>query len=1240
MADIRAKWRGYAGLPEEAEVTGVPAYAFDKDSEKGMDPEMLERVRLLAEKFQQQTKKPLRVRWGFRSKPLQAKMRADFEAGRSPGPVATAEGSRHPKGLAVDFYSEDLPTIRKLASSVGLHAPVKGDPIHYEMMPAAKKTAKAAKVAATLESEESKIRDKWRKFAETDTSTEVAPVSAGVVPERIVGEDPTAVLPAEFAEQSLLYPDKVEYGKAIPQPTDPANVAMAKELEAGEEGGLQPVTWGAPENIAAILASFGLTGLVQGGVKAGATQLARAIPGVAGAEIGGGAASSVAGDLPPYAALPVELGAAVLGGNIAAKGAGILHPRTIRDTLRRTPRMPGPTHEAGVTEMLRRLGGGEKFDDALLAMAKEYGTTPETAAKTLQTIMKAPSAAPPVIQLQQRLHELRTEETKLNSWVGAVQEYLDDAAKTMGKLGEKAKSTVVAGGYKIPGAPAAVQAVMEARNTMRFWGPRMGPKMARLNQVKNLTKEYFKLLNPQVAQEEAVRLNSISQEVQRAAVTGGRVRSVDELAFQGLSEGGNIRNAKEFAAQAGIKSSIKRGQTTFPEELYEAFIDPRIPSIAKDLKVRDRLKSFNVVARRFTGETNNVTNDYMEALNVNQSNKYDVRQVLTNIFKKAGLGPDVKKSLKVTQKELGPVFDEYMDRLLKMKAEGKTISKATVQDVAGDLLKKRDMVIKSLGARHPNVRIKAAAEDKTWAINMLKPGEKEIVAEIRKYLDHSKRRMMDKGMEVLKDKTYVPYIFQKGGYGKHDTAWEVYPKSAWLYGNKDRIPDFVEFMPRLPGSEDWFPLAYQSLHSYAGSLEHKLAFNAFRQKWVPRVDNWQTTKGTQAHQAKIWLSNFLTRNLSKEVAGAWDDGINKAVNLEYFKDIGFSASVALLHLGKLPQTWYWHGTVPTAKGTWSFLKALQQMSTGKGGTESDILKRFLKGGQLSRVLLQAKGGGGILEPGPFQKVMSGTGEVVMSPTKAIEYLDNGINMFAAMHRGISGGADANTIRNLMYDTMQLLNFRGFSAPGFMTRGGVSRALTQFQMTPFKLIENKAQLLHRGLTGKKDVLGQHEFWKLMRFFTFVGGAYKLGQEAGYDLSRHLVHPPMIELNIPALVEDASKQDWDTFMRRVHHAEFRPPPIFQYASKLSGYGAKRLVKDWIGYPGPLGKLWGRKPQKYEDRLDYNLGLPVAGHDEATWYKKDKAELRREKAERKRGPSTTEQGLEHLIKALQMDAEDVLP
>lgn len=840
--------------------------------------------------------------------------------------------------------------------------------------------------------------------------------------------------------------------------------------------------------------------------------------------------------------------------------------------------------------------------------------------------IQAPIAEEPVDELRVILGKDTEKAEKLKQWIAPVKEDMETATATLAREGKRAEETIIAGGYKIPRYEQSLKEVQRAREDLNFWQPKMQAKQAELAQVQKQIEATKGALFPEDVVKEAARLDSIPSEVHRVAVAGGRVRPDDELVVQGLSEASGIKNAKDFAVQAGIPSKIKRGQSTFPDEFSGSPIDPEVPPLVKDASGSWVLKSYNVTARGLLGQKNNWTNDYMAALNTRQANAYDARQVLDNLFQGAGLKKDVKLSLKAAKDELAPVFEEYVKRLQGLKAEGVEITPAKVQEVAGDLLRERDRIVRSLGARYANVRIKAAAEGESWAVALLNPKEQNIVGEIRKYLDSTKARMQEQGMKVFEGKPYVPYLFQRSGFGELDAPSQAFISSSWLYGDKRRIPELLEFIERTPGSKDWFPLGYQSLWSYMGGTEYKLAFNPFLKKWRPLVDSWKTTSGSEAVNARDALFSFLKRNMTAENASSVDKAINTAVNLEYFKDVAMSYGIATLHLFKLAQTPMWHGIFPTMKGTWSFGKALTQMARGQAGPEAKILSHFLRSQQLTRAILQ-ESGAKMLQPGPWSKITRGVGEIAISPTKAVEYLDNGINLFAAMHKGIGAGADASTIRNLIYDSMQLLNFRGFSAPGFMTRGGGTRAATMFMMTPYKLVENKGQLLIRGLTGKKDVLGNSEFWKAIRFLTFTGATYKLAKDGGFDLSRHLIHLPGVEVNIPELVNDAVNQDWEAVKRRLHHVELRLPPIFQYAGGLMDKGIGKVSEEWVGWPGPIAKTWQEPiPDKYDDsRLRYIFGLPKPGWQEAKWGAAERAERRREKSERKRSPSATRQLLD---------------
>lgn len=100
----------------------------------GLEPDFLEKLQRAAGEYQQLTGQPINIVSAKRTTEEQAKLYADFQAGKSKFPAAPPGQSRHESGRAVDVPLETANKLDSmgLLSKHGLSRPVPDDPIHIQ----------------------------------------------------------------------------------------------------------------------------------------------------------------------------------------------------------------------------------------------------------------------------------------------------------------------------------------------------------------------------------------------------------------------------------------------------------------------------------------------------------------------------------------------------------------------------------------------------------------------------------------------------------------------------------------------------------------------------------------------------------------------------------------------------------------------------------------------------------------------------------------------------------------------------------------------------------------------------------------------------------------------------------------------------------------------------------------------------------------------------------------------------
>lgn len=724
------------------------------------------------------------------------------------------------------------------------------------------------------------------------------------------------------------------------------------------------------------------------------------------------------------------------------------------------------------------------------------------------------------------------------------------------------------------------------------------------------TTEWFKSLFKTSTAEQA----QLKSEVRKMPVVTEAEKNLNMAEVGNTVEAADIPQTRIFKAVADALTGGEYGRTGGKPTTFKRLPRHGLTNVEKfpasptrDIGFAEKeLMSNNITANNvFKGHNNPVTEFHGAQLEF-MLRRLNYEGVPDNIVSKYGLKQDVKDSLVEGTERLSPLFERWLelheaearmtshisalegqlrDRDPK-SAHGKELAidikrakdelkvlRAENQSAKSEVYKLRTIVLNDLMKKYANVRIKMALGGDAKAEALLTPDERKIVLESRKYYDEKKAEMQKQGMKVI-DEDYVNFVF-KNGLNSNDAGAGVYAKNLW-YGRKPLVPYFLDFVSRTPGSKDWFPFWYQSIKQYIPSVERKLSFNPYLEKWVTAAKQWNIDKPGVFD----WFTDFHNKNFGVEETGLLDRAVNGLINLEYSRTLALNLAPPILHLFKLLQTPAWHGIIPTAKGLYRYSKAVGQKALGLEGPERQAMELYVRLPSLIRAVEQSPGMEHALSPVFWRRALGQTmyaaRKLGTGLTTLIEHFDNGVNLMAVIERGASGGQTPGLINAEILDSLMRLNFRGFNMPKVMT-GTLGRTVSMYAGQPTKLMENKLDLLYKSLTGQKDAFGNRYLYKAIRLAVLMGMAYSAGQEYDVDLLKHLIHAPAMA---------PSRETGE------YTLSFKTPPI-QLAGDIADKGlAAGLWQHFAQIPA-LDRVFkfqeGDVGRKFENEWTQLLGLP---------------------------------------------------
>lgn len=610
----------------------------------------------------------------------------------------------------------------------------------------------------------------------------------------------------------------------------------------------------------------------------------------------------------------------------------------------------------------------------------------------------------------------------------------------------------------------------------------------------------------------------------------------------------------------------------------------------RDIYRLETYQSPNQTFSRIFDINSNPVLDVFPAMMAAAKNTLNMKRWASNVLDKI---PDSTKEVIGTMK---PIFDKYREVVetfnknqdaIEFAKKGLRQSKGNVekmreyqQQIAeaekelakldrplATMGKEADAAIAKLAEQYSDVRVYLHAARELPPGIKLTPTELDASNRIHQYMRETGAELHKAGIPTLDIEKYMPRIYRALLNDK--TGKNVFNTS---------VPAVMRFMSRCPSDRSWIPSAHAMTKAYIPMSEFKLAYQPFLNRWGKFINTLQEP------ELKAYMNRWVYENLYRKTDTLMNKAVNAFTMMEYIRIIGGSLSVALKHLSKQVGTWAYFGLTPTVKAEMSMAKVPIQAYMKWKGVKGDYpelhaFQMYNNLQQFIRALDEVPG----LEI--KHRAMAQLQLLAGNPTIAAEMLDNGVSVMAGIMMGAKKGMTFNQTYRALWDVILNTNFRAsWDQPLFQKAAGV-RALTMFQMTPYKLFEYKTKLIENAIQNKKDAFGNSEVARLLRYALTVGGITYAARQEGVDVLEWFTHPPF--------VKDLFKQVKEEPYLVAGGADLSEAPVAQMAHemKVKGIlgGAKTHFKDW----GMITKIAKAVRGEYNTEMykrpeDFILGL----------------------------------------------------
>ena len=548
---------------------------------------------------------------------------------------------------------------------------------------------------------------------------------------------------------------------------------------------------------------------------------------------------------------------------------------------------------------------------------------------------------------------------------------------------------------------------------------------------------------------------------------------------------------------------------------------------------------------------------------------------------------DDRKFLVKELRNVDKTSERYQGAIQKIAAVDKQIKVLApkIQEMYGD----HTLTNEALARQFSDVRVYLHAADELPRGILLDAVELKASQQLRGYMESTKGDLLKGGAPVLKGQAYMPRVWSAlmGDEGLRNIAQQ-----------KAGLPAVLKFMSRTDNPNSWFPSAHGAMKSYVPTVEYKVAFQPFVNRW----NRFAST--TQRAVLGEYMQRWIQENVNRRIPNNMERILNGAVALEYTRLIGLSLSVGFKHVLKLVNTMSTFGAGTTAKATVQYGKVPVQALADKLGVkgahnELRVVRSYVNMEQMVRQL----------DENPMLgKISAKTKAFLGNPVTAVEMMDNGISVLAGIAKGTGRGMSPETIHRAIWSTIFDCNFRsGFDQP-LWQKSTINRMWSMFQMTPFKLAEFKLKVIRnmtedvasmaKGQGGVKDTFGTHYSTIFMRYMMAVGAAEAIARSQGTSIVELFLHVPFV-----SDVFHGTKQSPYFQLGKIQAAE---SPVVQmigrlHAKGLTPEGVTSAVAGQMTEFGPITKVRkainDKYPKTYEGPNQYLLGLKKLEHNKPT-------------------------------------------
>ena len=434
--------------------------------------------------------------------------------------------------------------------------------------------------------------------------------------------------------------------------------------------------------------------------------------------------------------------------------------------------------------------------------------------------------------------------------------------------------------------------------------------------------------------------------------------------------------------------------------------------------------------------------------------------------------------------------DVAADANRKVKAAKERISKIEVKLApVKEAIRKKNL---EMAKDHGDVRVALAVAGELPEGIRLSDVELRAAREIRGYLDRTKPALSELGIPVIEDRPYIPHIdIMQSDLFRPDQAFKMFKKKKGA--------TILSFLEQVDNSGVWYPSIHKILDNYIPKVENKIAMQPFYNRWAKFRELLPHNSKLRNYMERWEAENFGYKEFTK-----FEQALNAVTSWEYMRLIGGSLSVAFKHVMKQTSSIAQFGAKDINRAYRSTAKAFVDVAKEKLGKDStipevDLYRSFANNRELIRMMDELP-----IHQGVLDKVKA----VLGSPTTAVEALDNGVSIFAALIKGAENSMSHKQIKQAIWKTVLETNFRsGLDQPLWQKKVWL-RAATMFQSTPFKLFEWKYDLAKRAFSGEKDIFGTSAGNTAIKLLVTYGIAESIARANNTSVLEMLLHPPYI------------------------------------------------------------------------------------------------------------------------------------